>query len=240
MRVAVSSPSPSGRVHTERRLHQMMREDGDYEETATTTAAAAAVTETRVTIDRWAERGYWVVGVRSLDRPKLLFDTVCALTDMRYVVFHAAVGSHGHLAIQEYYIRHKDGCSLDSESERRRVTRCLVAAVERRVSHGLRLDVRAIDRPGLLSDVTRVFRENGLSLARAECATRGERAVGTFYVTDASGCREVDPKAVEAVRREVGGGSSWSASSLEEARPRNSLGSILWSQIERLSGFIRS
>ncbi|OAY82110.1 ACT domain-containing protein ACR1 [Ananas comosus] len=253
MRVAVSSPSPSGRVHTERRLHQMMREDGDYEETTTATAAA---TETRVTIDRWAERGYWVVGVRSLDRPKLLFDTVCALTDMRYVVFHAAVGSHGHLAIQ---------------SERRRVTRCLVAAVERRVSHGLRLDVRAVDRPGLLSDVTRVFRENGLSLARAECATRGERAVGTFYVTDASGCREVDPKAVEAVRREVGGGivlevmnkdapsrppaekrvraqthgigigiGIGSASSLEEARPRNSLGSILWSQIERLSGFIRS
>lgn len=114
-----------------------------------------------------------------------------------------------------------------------------------------------------------MFRENGLSLARAECATRGERAVGTFYVTDASGCREVDPKAVEAVRREVGGGivlevmnkdapsrppaekrvraqthgigiGIGSASSLEEARPRNSLGSILWSQIERLSGFIRS
>ena len=36
--------------------------------------------------------------------------------------------------IQEYYIRHMDGCTVNSEAERRRVIQCLKAAIERRVS----------------------------------------------------------------------------------------------------------
>ncbi|KAG1341821.1 ACT domain-containing protein ACR1 [Cocos nucifera] len=277
--VRMFGPFP-GRVHTERRLHQLMREDRDYEAgpppppaDADQFAAAnievrrngwpslsSMGMETRASIDSWMERGYSVVNIRSRDRPKLLFDTVCSLTDMQYLVFHAAVSSHGPLAIQEYYIRHMDGCTiLDTESERQRVTRCLVAAVERRVSHGLRLDLRTRKRPGLLSDVTRVFRENGLSLTRAECTTRGETAVGTFYVTDAYG-GEVDPERMEAVRRDIGGsvnleikenpireGKDPSPSrrnnNVEEERSKFSLGSLLWSRIERFSsnfGSIRS
>ncbi|XP_072971384.1 ACT domain-containing protein ACR3 [Typha angustifolia] len=291
-RVSVSGPTP-GRVHTERRLHQMMREDRDYETGPAPPPAEAdqfAVArleakrrindsrgrapsgsgiETRVLIDSWKGRGYSVVNIRSRDRPKLLFDTVCALTDMQYVVFHASVSSHGPLAVQEYYIRNKAGCALDEDGERQRVTRCLVAAVERRVSHGLRLDLCTRNRAGLLADVTRILRENGLSLARAECSTRGERAVGTFYVTDISGAA-VDPKAVEVAREEIGGDGvlevgkdvtpGWpqvkkrnsspsivigagSSNSMDQDRPRFSLGSLLWSQIGRFSsnfGSIRS
>ncbi|RRT84910.1 hypothetical protein B296_00004010 [Ensete ventricosum] len=334
-RVKVSGPTP-GRVHTERRLHQLMYEDGDYEAgpppppvngdhfananlearrgnilflsspSSSSSSASSAVIKTRASIDSWKKRGYSVVNIQSRDRPKLLFDTVCTLTDMQYVVFHAAVGSHGPLAVQvgappvstacvlvylvlssflmasfdssvqEYYIRHMDGCTLDSERDRQKVSRCLVAAVERRVSHGLRLDVSARDRRGLLSDVTRVLRENSLSLTRAECATRGERAVGTFYVTDASGGGDVDPTRVNAVRQEMGesvtvevsndatrewisakstnNGSSSSSSRLTSSSPGgsrsrsmtslgSSIGSLLWSHIERLSsnfGSIRS
>lgn len=36
---------------------------------------------------------------------------------------------------QEYFIRHKDGCTLNEESEKRKLTQCLIAAIERRVSH---------------------------------------------------------------------------------------------------------
>lgn len=36
---------------------------------------------------------------------------------------------------QEYFIRHKGGCILDSDSERKRLLQALVAAIERRVSH---------------------------------------------------------------------------------------------------------
>jgi len=83
------------------------------------------------------------------------------------------------------------------------VIQCLEAAIERRVSDGLRLELCTSDRHGLLSDVTRIFRENGLSVTRAEVTTRGGKAVNAFYVTDAAG-NPVDSKTVEAVRQEIG------------------------------------
>ncbi|BAS86207.1 Os03g0729800 [Oryza sativa Japonica Group] len=246
--VSMSAPV-EGRVHTERRLHQLMHDDRDYEsgpaatpvdeehfsmgDKAATTARLARRVETRVSIESWEERGYAVVKMTSRDRPKLLFDTVCALTDMHYVVFHATVGSQGPLAIQEYYIRHKDGRTVDSNAERQKVSRCLVAAVERRASHvrliiailhfspvgysyarrhgrsltmfpqGAKVEVRAADRSGLLSDFTRMLREHGLSLLRVELKRRKDEAIGTFYlVTDAGG--EVRAEALHAVRARVG------------------------------------
>jgi hypothetical protein len=56
---------------------------------------------------------------------------------------------------------------------------------------------------GLLSDVTRIFREHGLSVARAGVSTRNNKASNVFYVTDASGMVAV-PRVLEAVRREIG------------------------------------
>ncbi|XP_040378227.1 ACT domain-containing protein ACR1-like isoform X2 [Oryza brachyantha] len=216
--VCMSAPE-QGRVHTERRLHQLMHDDRDYEsgpaatpvdedhfsmaDKAAATGWPARRVETRVSIESWEERGYAVVKMTSRDRPKLLFDTVCALTDMQYVVFHATVGSQGPLASQEYYIRHKDGRTVDSNAERQKVSRCLVAAVERRASHGAKVEVRAADRPGLLSDFTRMLREHGLSLLRVELKRRKDEAVGTFYlVTDSGG--EVRAEALHAVRARVG------------------------------------
>ncbi|KAJ0039857.1 hypothetical protein Pint_27857 [Pistacia integerrima] len=246
-----------GRTHTERRLHQLMYADKDYEQCQGCENRVGhwkGCIRTHVFIEGCKEKGYSVVNVRSLDRPKLLFDTVCVLTDLQYVVFHAAVSSKGSFADQEYFIRHKDGCTLDKESERKKLTQCLIAAVERRVSHGLRLDISTKNRMGLLSDITRVFRENGLSVSRSEIGTNGDRATGSFYVTDASG-NEVDAPTIELVRQEIGGSvlvvnksSSWSSkasfpdlnragggNSKLENRARLSLGSLLWSHLGRIS-----
>ncbi|KAK4367859.1 hypothetical protein RND71_011651 [Anisodus tanguticus] len=148
---------------------------------------------TEVKIGNCKEKGYSIVTVRSIDRPKLLFDTICTLTELQYIVFHASMSSFESVAVQEYYVRHKNGWTLDSESERRRMTQNLMAATERRVSHGLRLDVTTQNRVGLLSAITRVFRENGLSISRAEVGVQGEKAVGTFNVKDASG-QAVNPE----------------------------------------------
>lgn len=41
------------------------------------------------------------------------------------------------LSSQEYFVRQKDGCILDEESEKRKLTRCLIAAIKRRVSNVL-------------------------------------------------------------------------------------------------------
>lgn len=121
---------------------------------------------------------------------------------------------------------------------------------------GLRLQLCTLNRMGLLSDITRIFRENGLSISTIDVGTNGERAVGSFFVTDASG-HSVDPQRVELVIKEIGGSvaliqeasklaaqaSSSSASrpiqGIKDARvedkPRFSLGSLLWSQLGRLS-----
>lgn len=68
---------------------------------------------------------------------------------------------------------------------------------------GIRLELCGDDRIGLLSDVTRIFRENGLSVSRAEVMTKGSQAINVFYVTDASGS-PVKTETIEAVRNEIG------------------------------------
>lgn len=191
-----------GLTHTERRLHQMMFADRDYEGVSLSSQEKHEH-EAHITIENCNEKGYSIVSVRCRDRPKLLFDTVCTLTDMQYVVSHASIGSDGPYAVQEYYIRHMNGCILDTEGEQQRVINCLEAAIERRASQGIRLELCTGDRVGLLSDVTRIFRENGLSVKRADVSTQGNKAVNTFYVTDASG-GPVDVKTIETIRKEIG------------------------------------
>ncbi|CAN6450096.1 unnamed protein product [Victoria cruziana] len=245
VRALVLSP---GLTHAERRLHQMMFEDGDYE-------GVGGVDErkkrndvgTTVSIDHCHEKGYSVVTVLSRDRPKLLFDTVVTLTDMKYVVFHAAISSKGSLAIQEYFVRHMDGCTLNTESEKRRVVRCLEAAIERRDTQGLRLEVRTSDRVGLLTDITRVFRENGLTVTRAEVSTSGDRVSDTFFVTDASE-NEIDYETIDRIRQEIGNvevssscklvrrSNSTTNGSGQERPSFFSIGNLFRSQLERFSG----
>ncbi|KAG9445367.1 hypothetical protein H6P81_016707 [Aristolochia fimbriata] len=189
-------------THTERRLHQMMFADRDYERKSSNPPSSSSSPPT-VSVQDWSERGYSVVNVQCKDRPKLLFDIVCTLTDMEYVVFHATIDTDCTQAYQEFYIRHTDGTPISSEAERQRVIQCLQAAIERRASEGVRLELCTADRRGLLADVTRTFRENGLSVTQAEVSTRSETAGNVFYVTDAAGL-PVDPKTIESVRQRIG------------------------------------
>ncbi|XP_040378843.1 ACT domain-containing protein ACR6-like [Oryza brachyantha] len=199
-----AAASAGGLTHKERRLHQMMFEDRDYDGVAAAAAATASRRRTEVSVTPCAERGYTAVVVRCRDRPKLLFDTVCTITDMQYVIHHGTVSSEpGGGAYQEYYIRHVDGRPVRSEAERQRVVQCLEAAIERRTADGLALEVRTCDRAGLLSDVTRIFRENGLTIRRAEISSDGGEAVDTFYLSDPQG-HPVEAKTIEAIRAQIG------------------------------------
>nr|CAD1820138.1 unnamed protein product [Ananas comosus var. bracteatus] len=189
-------------THTERRLHQMMFDDRDYERVCVADDQSSSTRPQVLALD-CPERAYTVIILNSKDRPKLLFDTVCTLTDMKYVVFHGTVGTTSEGAYQEYYIRHVDGHPISSEAERQRVIQCLEAAIERRTSEGLELELRTEDRVGLLSDITRIFRENGLTIKRAEISTESGKAVDTFYVSDMSGS-PVESKTVESIRTQIG------------------------------------
>ncbi|PON79767.1 ACT domain containing protein [Parasponia andersonii] len=190
-----------GVTHTDRRLHQMMFADRDYERSDEDVLDEKQ--RPSVSVVNWYDKDYSVVTIRSKDRPKLLFDTVCTLTDMKYVVFHANIDAEGPECYQEYFIRHVDGSPVKSDAERQRVMQCLEAAIERRVSEGLKLELCTTDRVGLLSDVTRIFRENSLTVTRAEVTTKGGKAMNTFYVGDASGY-PVDSKTIDSIRQAIG------------------------------------
>ncbi|RRT55230.1 hypothetical protein B296_00022430 [Ensete ventricosum] len=99
------------RGHAERRLHQLMLANQDFDgpQGPLNNMSSWAMNvdnyeegrRTVVSIDACKEKGYTVVNVECLDRPKLMFDTVCTLTDMQYLVFHANITtSHGPLAHQ--------------------------------------------------------------------------------------------------------------------------------------------
>lgn len=104
--------------------------------------------------------------------------------------------------------------------------------------------------------MTRAFRENGLSITRADTRTRGERSSGTFYLADASKKDgEADWISIDRVKNQIRDSvfavttsseintprSSTSVSrtcsgnSINEERPRLSFGSLLWSKLERIS-----
>ncbi|EYU42079.1 hypothetical protein ABFS82_05G000400 [Erythranthe guttata] len=229
-----------GSTHTERRLHQMMYADRDYDHLNTLVHSSDQLrTKPLVTVENCVDKGYTVVNLSCADRPKLLFDTVCTLTDMQYVVFHATIITEGPQAQQEYFIRHMDGCPISSEAERQRVIHCLEAAIKRRTSEGIRLELCSEDRVGLLTDVTRIFRENGLSVSRAEVTTRGTQAVNVFYVTDASSSNPVQSQTVEAVRKEIGltilrvKDDTYSTSPPDQQTARFSLGTLFRSRSEK-------
>ncbi|VAH88825.1 unnamed protein product [Triticum turgidum subsp. durum] len=91
----------------DRRLHQLLSEDREADRRAP--AEGPATTATAVAVQEWGERGYSVVTVSCRDRPKLLFDVVCTLTDLDYVVYHGTFDTDGDHAQQEFYIRRLDG-----------------------------------------------------------------------------------------------------------------------------------
>ncbi|WVZ95370.1 hypothetical protein U9M48_041142 [Paspalum notatum var. saurae] len=200
--VAAAVPA-AGVAHADRRLHQLMAADlGRCCHQGNRAVVRASAPDVSVQSSA-AERGYSVVTVQCRDRPKLLFDAVCALHDAGYAVFHGTVGTAAGRARLEFYVRRADGSPVRSEAERDALCQGLQAAIERRSLEGVRLELCTPDRPGLLSDVTRTFRENGLLVAQAEVSTKGDVASNVFYVTDAAG-NAVEQSAIDAVRERVG------------------------------------
>lgn len=94
---------------------------------------------------------------------------------------------------------------------------------------GLELELCAEDRVGLLSDITRIFRENSLCIKRAEISTKGGKARDTFYVTDVTGS-PVDPETVESICRQIGHGLlhvKWNSSSCPKPQQESTISFLL-------------
>jgi len=65
------------------------------------------------------------------------------------------------------------------------------------------IEVHALDRPGLLFDLSRGLSDLGLDISSAHIATFGEKAVDVFYVTDASRKKVIGDEAKAAVRESI-------------------------------------
>ena len=76
------------------------------------------------------------------------------------------------------------------------------AAVERRTCEGVKLELCTENNAGLLSYITRVLRENGLTVTQADIAMEGDKMKNTFYVQGISD-NKIDMNVVESVRREL-------------------------------------
>jgi uncharacterized protein with ACT and thioredoxin-like domain len=107
---------------------------------------------------------------------------------------------------------------------------------------GVWLKLCAENRVGLLSDITRVLRENGLAVVRADIATKGKNAVNAFYVRDVSG-NEVDMGFIKSMKKEMGlidlevknDNKTRRTNISSHERHHFSLGDLLKSQLERFS-----
>lgn len=88
----------------ERRLHQLMLSVRDFESPIRMGLIESNKEDKMlsVCIENCHEKGYSIVSVQCKDRKRLMFDTVCTLTDMQYVIFHASVDSRGGYAFQVF------------------------------------------------------------------------------------------------------------------------------------------
>jgi [protein-PII] uridylyltransferase len=65
------------------------------------------------------------------------------------------------------------------------------------------IEINALDRAGLLYDVTQAISTTGLSIASAQITTYGERAVDVFYVKDVFGLKITHDGKREKVRSQI-------------------------------------
>uniref|UniRef100_J3LXB5 ACT domain-containing protein ACR n=1 Tax=Oryza brachyantha TaxID=4533 RepID=J3LXB5_ORYBR len=182
----------------------------------------------RVVIDNEASGDATVIRVDSVSSHGTLLAVVQVIADLDLVIRKAYFSSDGSWFMDVFNVTDRDGNKvLDEETisyiqttleaedcyypEVRNTVgivpaeeyTCLEAAIERRTADGLALEVRTCDRAGLLSDVTRIFRENGLTIRRAEISSDGGEAVDTFYLSDPQG-HPVEAKTIEAIRAQIG------------------------------------
>ncbi|XP_076909837.1 ACT domain-containing protein ACR4-like [Bidens hawaiensis] len=191
----------NGCTWIDRKLHQIMFADQYYEPEPTLNDKRRH----KLDVDSWNDNSnYSTISILCKHTPKVLFDTICTLTDLGYSVFHGKFNADAAETYKmDLWIRHIDGSTFKSDEERQKVIQYLEAAIERRVSAGLKIEIRTKDRVGLLSDVTRIMRENSLNITRAEVSTTGDKAVFSFYLDDNLGY-PVDRKIIDYVKKEIG------------------------------------
>eukprot|EP00210_Caulerpa_lentillifera_P009429 g8990.t1 len=226
---AVVSPSKCrGHVHHELRLHLMLLREEDKqwqqqkqlnikenENHNSSTVVddlmpckyrSPKLGKPNVSIQPWPRLGYWLINIQCKDRRKLLFDTVCTLTDLDFDIYHGSVESKAHLAVIELYVRprfqHLE-CIKDRMAE---VRYFLEAAIIRRYPNGLKVHVHPFEDPGCLSGLLQELKSENICVTRAKVSSDdGDgKPMHTVYLMKSNGSPP-EQSIVEAACRRVGG-----------------------------------
>mmetsp|Transcript_29833 Transcript_29833/g.63522 ORF Transcript_29833/g.63522 Transcript_29833/m.63522 type:complete len:694 (+) Transcript_29833:62-2143(+) len=152
-----------------------------------------------------AQTRYTNLYVHSRDRPQLLFDTVCTLSDLSVDVFHATIDTDSRFADMEFFVKSSSGSEIRSEAE--------MGAIEERLGRALKLgapphpggpvlclQVAGSDYKGLLHRAAGKFFEAGLDIAY--CTSRTDPVAGqntsVFYLAAAGpGLEELKGKSAK-------------------------------------------
>ena len=97
-------------TNVERRLHQLMLSVRDFDmpgsEPSTSPRSILKCgaddegMKAVVSIESCHQKGYSIVSVECIERPRVIFDAVCTLIDMQYVISHASISSSEGYAFQ--------------------------------------------------------------------------------------------------------------------------------------------
>mmetsp|Transcript_5236 Transcript_5236/g.15749 ORF Transcript_5236/g.15749 Transcript_5236/m.15749 type:complete len:589 (-) Transcript_5236:163-1929(-) len=141
-----------------------------------------------------AQTRYTTFHVKCRDRPQLLFDTVCTLSDLSLDIFHATIDADGTLANLEFFVKSRSGSEIRSEKEMKYVKERLRLALNLGAPPALCIQVTGRDHKGDLHRTTRRLQEVGLDIAY--CTSRTDpiemQTCSTFYVLDAKGRSQVE------------------------------------------------
>eukprot|EP00775_Hariotina_reticulata_P005371 gene5371-5606_t len=215
----VNAQPVKGLIHYERRLHQLMLKEEEKEWLRNKDAILTKAGSERllispkfsrpdVTIQHYSHLNYWLVTIRCKDRNKLFFDTVCTLSDLNYDVYHGAIDSEGHMAVQLYYIRPRFGDFFWDSVKATKLRVMLEAAIQRRFPKGLKVHVFPPATgchlgQNWLADLTAAWKEAGLWITRAKVRAYTDHG-HTLYVMDANG-QPPDHRKVNAACQAIGG-----------------------------------
>ena len=62
------------------------------------------------------------------------------------------------------------------------------------------VEIEGLDRPGILSEITGALSDLALDIRSAHITTFGEKVIDTFYVTDLTGHKIIDPDRQKRIR----------------------------------------
>lgn len=215
----VNVSTVKGQIHYERRLHQLLLKEeekgwqrmhgsGVFDQSVTTEPATPSATfgknsKPEVVVQHYKHLNYWLVTVRCNDRHKLLFDTVCTLSDLNYDVYHSCVDCENDVATMLFYIRPRFGDFYWDSKKAARLKYMLEGAIQRRFPKGMKVHVQTVDHHSL-AQLTQAWKEHSLWITRAKVRAYAASGGHTFYVMDASG-GPPDVKRVQAACSQVGG-----------------------------------